>query len=64
MKEVRPAVAVGGLFVAFGLVIAAFFPFFALYLRDRGLRVDEIGLVLATMAHMTSRVCDRPSWGI
>jgi len=61
VKEVRPAVAVGGLFVAFGLVIAAFFPFFALYLRDRGLRVDEIGLVLAAMA--SARVVANPLWG-
>jgi len=58
---VRTGVAVGGLFVAFGLVVAAFFPFFALYLRDRGLRVDEIGLVLAAMA--LARVVANPLWG-
>ena len=57
----RTGVAVGGLFVAFGLVVAAFFPFFALYLRDRGLRVDEIGLVLAAMA--LARVVANPLWG-
>jgi PPP family 3-phenylpropionic acid transporter len=47
---VRPAVAVHGLFLTFGLAIAAFFPFFAIYLRHRGLDPSEIGVVLAVMA--------------
>src|SRR6266568_7044890 len=59
--RVRDGTAVLGLFVAFGLVVAAFFPFFALYLRNRGLPVDEIGLVLATMA--LARVLANPLWG-
>jgi PPP family 3-phenylpropionic acid transporter len=59
--RVEDGTAVLGLFVAFGFVIAAFFPFFALYLRDRGLRVDEIGLVLAAMA--LARVLANPLWG-
>jgi MFS transporter, PPP family, 3-phenylpropionic acid transporter len=49
------------MFVAFGLVVAAFFPFFALYLDDRGLSKGEIGLVLAVMA--VARVVSNPVWG-
>ena len=37
---VRPEVAVHGLFVVFGFVIAAFFPFFSIYLQGRGLSAD------------------------
>jgi len=47
---VRPAVAVHGLFVTFGFAVAAFFPFFAIYLEHRGLDPSEIGVVLAAMA--------------
>ncbi len=60
-RAVRPAVAVQGMFVAFGLVVAAFFPFFALYLDGRGLSKGEIGLVLAIMA--VARVLTNPVWG-
>lgn len=59
--EVRPATGVHGLFVALGLVFAAFFPFFAIYLRDRGLRPDQIGLVIAVMA--LARIIANPIFG-
>ena len=57
----RPAVAVQVLFLLFGLVIAAFFPFVALFLNDRGLSTDEIGLVIAAMA--VARMLCNPVWG-
>jgi PPP family 3-phenylpropionic acid transporter len=57
----RAAVAVYGLFVVFGVVIAAFFPFLTVYLEDKGLRADEIGLVLAAMAVV--RTTTLPVWG-
>lgn len=57
----RPAVAVQVLFLLFGLVIAAFFPFVALFLNDRGLSTDEIGLVIAAMAF--ARMLCNPVWG-
>jgi PPP family 3-phenylpropionic acid transporter len=47
---VRPAAAVLGLFLCFGLVIASFFPFLSVYLAGRGLTADRIGLLLAAMA--------------
>ena len=59
--ELRPEVAVHGLFVVFGLVIAAFFPFFAIYLDGRGLSPDEIGVVIAVTA--LARVVANPVWG-
>jgi PPP family 3-phenylpropionic acid transporter len=60
-RNVRPAVAIQGMFVTFGLVVAAFFPFFALYLDGRGLTKGQIGLVLSVMA--LSRVIANPAWG-
>ncbi len=56
-----PTVAVKGLFVTFGLVIAAFFPFLAIYLEGRGLGGSEIGLVIAAMA--VARIVFNPMWG-
>ncbi len=53
--------AIHGLFVVFGLAIAAFFPFVSLYLEGRGLRPDEIGLVIAIMA--IARIISNPLWG-
>jgi len=53
--------AVIGTFVLFGAMIAAFFPFFALFLDDKGLSPDRIGLVLAAMA--AARVVTNPVWG-
>jgi MFS transporter, PPP family, 3-phenylpropionic acid transporter len=58
---VRPSVAVHGLFVVFGFVIAAFFPFLAIYLEGRGLDGGEIGLVIAAMA--LARIVFNPLWG-
>ena len=57
----RPAIAVYGLFIVFGLVIAAFFPFLAIYLAGRGLSPDQIGLVIAAMA--AARLLFLPVWG-
>jgi MFS transporter, PPP family, 3-phenylpropionic acid transporter len=58
---VRPAVALQLLFVFFGVVVAAFFPFFALFLKERGLKANDIGLVIAAMA--VARVLTNPLWG-
>jgi PPP family 3-phenylpropionic acid transporter len=55
------SVAIHGLFVVFGLGIAAFFPFVSLYLEGRGLTPDEIGLVIAIMA--VARLVTNPVWG-
>ncbi len=57
----RDRVALTGTFVLFGLVIASFFPFFALFLHDRGLDPSEIGVVVATMA--VARIATNPVWG-
>lgn len=59
--KVREPVAIQGLFVVFGLVVAAFFPFVSLYLRGRGLSPDEIGLTIAVMA--SARLLANPIWG-
>jgi MFS transporter, PPP family, 3-phenylpropionic acid transporter len=60
-QALRPEVAVHGLFVVFGFVIAAFFPFFAIYLHGRGLSADEIGVVIAVTA--LARIVGNPVWG-
>jgi PPP family 3-phenylpropionic acid transporter len=60
-QQTRPAVAVHGLFVVFGLVIAAFFPFLAIYLNARGIEAGEIGLVILVMA--IGRSIFLPIWG-
>jgi MFS transporter, PPP family, 3-phenylpropionic acid transporter len=59
--RLRETVAIHGLFVVFGLGIAAFFPFVSLYLEGRGLSPDQIGLVIATMA--VARLVTNPLWG-
>jgi len=59
--SVRPAVAVQGLFVVVGLVIAAFFPFLAIYLNARGVDASGIGLLITVMA--AARVIFLPLWG-
>lgn len=60
--QVRDAVAVQGLFLTFGLAIAAFFPFLALYLeRHHGLNGTQIGLVIAASA--VARMIANPLWG-
>jgi PPP family 3-phenylpropionic acid transporter len=58
---VPPAVAVQVLFVLFGVAIAAFFPFLALFLSDRGLSPGQIGIVIAAMA--AARIASSPVWG-
>ena len=60
-SEIRPDAAVRGLFVTSGFVIAAFFPFLALYLDGKGLTGSEIGLVIAAMA--VARIVLNPIWG-
>lgn len=49
------------LFALIGVAIAALSPFFALFLRSRGLRADRIGVVLACVA-LASLVAG-PIWG-
>ena len=60
-SEIRPAVAVQVLFVLFGITIAAFFPFLALFLSARGLSAAQIGVVIAAMA--VARIVANPIWG-
>jgi len=60
-SKIRPAVAVQVLFILFGIAIAAFFPFLALFLSDRGLTPERIGVVIAAMA--LARMCTGPVWG-
>lgn len=60
-REVPPATSIQVLFVLFGLAIAAFFPFFALFLNGRGLSAGRIGVVIATTAF--ARVLCNPVWG-
>jgi PPP family 3-phenylpropionic acid transporter len=57
----RDRLALTGMFVLFGLVIASFFPFFALFLDERGLDPSEIGVVVAAMA--AARIATNPVWG-
>jgi len=59
--RVRPDVSIPVLFLLFGFVVAAFFPFIALFLDDRGLSAAEIGFVLAAMA--VARIAVNPVWG-
>lgn len=60
-RQVPPATSLQVLFVLFGIAIAAFFPFFALFLNGRGLSAGEIGVVIATTA--VARVLCNPVWG-
>lgn len=60
-SAVKPEKAVIGVFLLFGVMIAAFFPFFALFLKDKGLSDSRIGLGLAAMA--LARVLTAPAWG-
>jgi PPP family 3-phenylpropionic acid transporter len=60
-REVRSGVSIQVLFVLFGIVVACFFPFFALFLKDRGLDEREIGLVVSVMAF--ARVICNPVLG-
>lgn len=60
-RATKPDRAVIGVFLLFGIMIAAFFPFFALFLKDKGLSDGRIGLALAAMAF--ARVVVAPAWG-
>ena len=50
-----------GLFIVLGFAVAAFFPFFSIYLQERGLSESEIGVVIAAMAAV--RIVTNPAWG-
>jgi len=54
-------VAIHGLFILFGVVIAAFFPFYTLFLKERGMTPQEIGLAIAVMA--LAPIVMNPVWG-
>lgn len=58
---VSPAVAVLGLFLLFGVIVASFFPFLSVYLEGRGFEPDEIGFLLSAMAVV--RIVAMPVWG-
>jgi PPP family 3-phenylpropionic acid transporter len=60
-RSVRPETSVKFLFVLFGVAIASFFPFLALFLSDRGLTPGRIGVVIAAMA--LARIAANPVWG-
>jgi MFS family permease len=59
--RIRPAVAVQTLFILFGVVIAAYFPFLSMFLDSKGLTAGQIGGVIAGMA--VARVILSPMWG-
>jgi PPP family 3-phenylpropionic acid transporter len=60
-ERIAPSIALGGAFALIGLAIASFFPFFSLFLSDRGLSPSDIGVVLAFMA--VGRIATNPVWG-
>jgi PPP family 3-phenylpropionic acid transporter len=61
-SRVSDAAQIQGLFLCFGLAIAAFFPFLALYLeRYHGLDASRIGVVIACCA--AARMVANPFWG-
>jgi MFS transporter, PPP family, 3-phenylpropionic acid transporter len=60
-RRPRPGVAIHGLFLVFGVSVAAFFPFQAAWLDEHGFKADEIGLVIAVMA--ATRTVFLPIWG-
>jgi PPP family 3-phenylpropionic acid transporter len=57
----RPSAAIRMLFILYGVAIAAFFPFFALFLWKRGLDYYQIGFVIAVMS--LARIAANPVWG-
>jgi PPP family 3-phenylpropionic acid transporter len=59
--HVRSGVAVQVVYILFGVTIAAFFPFLALFLSARGLSPSQIGVVIAAMA--VGRIAAGPVWG-
>jgi len=58
---ISPAAAVLGLFLLFGLIVASFFPFLSVYLKDRGFEPEQIGFLLGAMAAV--RIVAMPLWG-
>jgi PPP family 3-phenylpropionic acid transporter len=58
---VTPAAAVIGLFLTFGLIVAAFFPFLSVYYASRGFDPGQIGFLLSAMAAI--RIVAMPIWG-
>lgn len=61
LSTVHPRTSVQILFVLFGIAVASFFPFLALFLSDRGLSPGRIGVVIAAMA--LARIAANPVWG-
>jgi PPP family 3-phenylpropionic acid transporter len=58
---ISPATAVLGMFLAFGLIVASFFPFLSIYFAGRGFDPGEIGFLLGAMAAV--RIVAMPIWG-
>lgn len=54
--------SIHGLFTVMGVQVAAFLPFFSLFLHHRGLRPDRIGLVTATL--WLSGLLATSMWGL
>ena len=59
--RLAPEVSIQGMFLVFGVAIAAFFPFFTALLAERGIPADRIGVIIAAMA--LARVVANPIWG-
>jgi MFS transporter, PPP family, 3-phenylpropionic acid transporter len=59
--NISPAAAVLGMFLAFGLIVASFFPFLSIYFADRGFEPSQIGFLLGAMAAV--RIVAMPIWG-
>lgn len=60
-RGLRPEVSLRPLFALIGTAIAALLPFLPLLLLSRGMRPDQIGVVLASMA--LARLVANPVWG-
>lgn len=60
-RRPRAGVAIHGLFLVFGVSLAAFFPFQVAWLDEHGFAADEIGLVIAAMA--ATRMVFLTIWG-
>jgi MFS transporter, PPP family, 3-phenylpropionic acid transporter len=57
----QPRTAISGEMVLFGICMASFFPFLALFLQTHGLDPSQIGLAVGAMA--LGRVLFTPPWG-
>lgn len=60
-REIRAGTSVRALFALIGVCIAAFSPFLALLLRDRGFDPSQIGVVFSAMA--ATWMVANPVWG-